>query len=82
MDLHGRIWHVWWQFDTSGDNLIQVFKSAHLYCITSLKDLCISLLFENVGCDNALEMYALGDTYDEEELREKAYKIIKAWVTK
>lgn len=60
----------------------ELFKVAEKYDVPTLKDLCERRLVQDVGVENAAEMYCLGDMYNGDVLKEQALRIMIRWVMK
>ena len=54
-----------------------LFKSADKYGMDGLKVKCLKQIIKTVTKDNALEVYGLGDTYNEPSLMAAALQILK-----
>ncbi|OXA40193.1 uncharacterized protein LOC118439393 [Folsomia candida] len=63
---------------TEDDHLLmeELFKVAEKYDVPKLKYICEKSLVENVGVENATEMYCLGDIYNGDVLKEQALRVM------
>jgi len=68
------------------ENISQLAKAlceaAHIYCLDDLKKICEQEFYEALSVENALEIYNWAWLYDVDDLKMKAWEIIKRDIMK
>jgi len=59
------------------DVALKLFKAAHYYEIKELVDICTSVEHYRLSKDNAIDMYEWADTYNLDDVKKDAWRVIQ-----